>query len=63
MLFRLCSDNIHPFDIIEYEIFAEEIVWMLVSSIGLVLAAPLATMLAALWFSHQPDNEDRPHSH
>lgn len=38
-------------DIIEYELIAEEIVRMLVGSIGLVLAAPLATFFAALMFS------------
>lgn len=37
-------------DIIEFELIAEEIVRMLVGSIGLVLAAPLATLLAAYVF-------------
>lgn len=34
-------------DIIEFEMIAEEIVKMIVGSIGLVLAAPLATLIAA----------------
>ncbi len=38
-------------EILEYELIAEEIVRMLVGSIGLVLAAPLATILAAYFFS------------
>ena len=38
-------------DILEYELIAEEIVRMLVGSIGLVLAAPLATVLAAYFFT------------
>ncbi len=40
-------------DILEYELIAEEIVRMLVGSIGLVLAAPLATIMAAYIFSKQ----------
>lgn len=39
------------FDIMEFELIAEEIVRMLVGSIGLVLAAPLATIIAAYVFS------------
>ncbi|MEN8253357.1 MAG: YibE/F family protein [Patescibacteria group bacterium] len=38
-------------DILEYELIAEEIVRMLVGSIGLVLIAPLATLMAAWVFS------------
>ncbi|MFH1959616.1 MAG: YibE/F family protein, partial [Patescibacteria group bacterium] len=38
-------------DILEFELIAEEIVRMLVGSIGLVLAAPLATIMAAYIFS------------
>ncbi len=37
-------------DLLEFELIAEEIVRMLVGSIGLVLAAPLATALAAYLF-------------
>jgi len=37
-------------DIIEFELIAEEIVRMLVGSIGLILAAPLATLMAAYFF-------------
>lgn len=43
-------------DILEYELIAEEIVRMLVGSIGLVLAAPLATIMAAYVFSRESNN-------
>lgn len=43
-------------EILEYELIAEEIVRMLVGSIGLVLAAPLATILAAYVFSRNSIN-------
>lgn len=39
-------------DILEFELIAEEIVRMLVGSIGLVLAAPLATVMAAMLFQN-----------
>jgi len=41
-------------DIIEFELIAEEIVRMLVGSIGLVLSAPLATIIAAYVFENKP---------
>lgn len=44
-------------DILEFELIAEEIVRMLVGSIGLVLAAPMATALAAWWFTHSQEKE------
>lgn len=40
-------------DILEFELITEEVVRMLVGSIGLVLAAPLATALAAIVFANQ----------
>ena len=40
-------------DVVEFELITEEIVRMLVGSIGLVLAAPLATAIAAYLFSQQ----------
>ncbi len=40
-------------DILEFELIAEEIVRMLVGSIGLVLAAPLATLIAAYLFGKE----------
>jgi uncharacterized membrane protein len=40
-------------DVIELELVAEEIIRMLVGSIGLVIAAPLATLLAVLLFTHK----------
>lgn len=47
-LLLLFVNNPHPFsEIVSYEIVAEEVVRSLVSSIGLVLAVPLTTFLAA----------------
>jgi uncharacterized membrane protein len=43
-------------EVIELELIAEEIVRMLVGSIGLILAAPLATLLAAVAFSRSKNN-------
>ncbi|MDH5532984.1 MAG: YibE/F family protein [Candidatus Pacebacteria bacterium] len=43
-------------DIIEFEVIAEEIVKMLVGSIGLILAAPLATLIAAYVFTKYHDD-------
>jgi len=40
-------------DIVEFELIAEEIVRMLVGSIGLVLSAPLATIIAAWVFEKE----------
>ena len=40
-------------DVVELEIVAEEIVKMLVSSIGLIIAAPLATALAVFFFKNK----------
>jgi uncharacterized membrane protein len=48
-LFLLFIDNPHPFfEIINYEVVAEEIVRMLVGSIGLILAVPMTTLIAVL---------------
>lgn len=55
-LLLLFFDSQHGFvDILEFELITEEIVRMLVGSIGLVLAAPLATALAALVFANQDE--------
>lgn len=51
MLLLFMGDNRHFFDAIEYEVIAEEIVRMMVGSIGLVVVAPLATYIAAVVFS------------
>lgn len=51
------NSQVRFLDIIEHEIFAEEIVRMLVSSTGLVLAAPLATLLAAWVFSYSKSSK------
>lgn len=43
--------NPHPFsEVINYEIVAEEIIRTLVGSIGLVLAVPITTLIAARWY-------------
>jgi uncharacterized membrane protein len=50
-LLLLFIDNPHPTsEIINYEFIAEEIVRTLVGSIGLVLAVPITTYLAACWY-------------
>lgn len=49
------------FEIMEFELISEEIVRMLVGSIGLVLAAPLATIMAAYLFSR--NNQENSTSH
>jgi uncharacterized membrane protein len=48
-LLLLFINNPHPFsEIINYEIIASEIVRTLVGSIGLILAVPITTTIAAL---------------
>jgi len=48
-LLLIFIDNPHPFsEIINYEIIADEVVRTLVGSIGLMLAVPLTTIIAAL---------------
>ena len=51
LLLLFYDSNKSFLDIVEYELIAEEIVRMLVGSIGLVLAAPMSTALAAYLFS------------
>lgn len=51
-LLLLFMDNPHPFsEIVNYEFIAEEVIRTLVGSIGLILAVPITTFLAALTFS------------
>jgi uncharacterized membrane protein len=51
-LLLIFVDNPHPFsEIINYEFVAEEVIRTMVGSIGLVLAVPITTFLAALMFS------------
>lgn len=51
-LLLIFIDNPHPFsEIINYEMIAEEIVRTLVGSIGLVIAVPLTTLIAAMIYS------------
>ena len=53
-LLLLFVDNPHPFgEIVNYEIIADEIVRTLVGSIGLVLAVPITTLIAALVFGRK----------
>lgn len=50
-LMLMFVNNPHPFgEIINYELIAEEIIRTLVGSIGLVLAVPITTYLAAWWY-------------
>lgn len=51
-LLLMFVNNPHPFgEIINYELIAEEIIRTLVGSIGLVLAVPITTYLAARWYN------------
>lgn len=45
-------------EILEFELIAEEIVRMLVGSLGLVLSAPLATLMAAYLFAPEKIDQD-----
>lgn len=48
-LLLLFIDNPHPFsEVVNYEIIADEIVRTLVGSIGLILAVPITTLIAAI---------------
>lgn len=50
-LLLMFVSNPHPFgELINYELIAEEIIRTLVGSIGLVLAVPITTYLAATWY-------------
>jgi len=50
-LLLMFVNNPHPMsEIINYELIAEEIIRTLVGSIGLVLAVPITTYLAARWY-------------
>lgn len=50
-LLLMFMNNPHPFgEIINYEMMAEEIIRTLVGSIGLILAVPITSMIAANWY-------------
>ncbi len=50
-LLLIFTNNPHPFsEIINYELIAEEIIRTLVGSIGLILAVPITTIIAANWY-------------
>ncbi len=51
LLLLFVNNQQHPFsEIINYEIVAEEIIKILVASIGLILAVPITTFLASFFF-------------
>lgn len=53
-LLLLFINNPHPFsEVINYEIIAEEVVRTLVASIGLILAVPITTFIAAYWLKDE----------
>jgi uncharacterized membrane protein len=57
-LLLIFVDNPHPFsEIINYEFIAEELIRTLVGSIGLVMAVPITTFLAALMFAKIKDKQ------
>ena len=50
-LLLIFTNNPHPFsEIMNYEMIAEEIIRTLVGSIGLILAVPITTLIAASWY-------------
>lgn len=50
-LLLIFTNNPHPFsEIMNYEMIAEEIIRTLVGSIGLILAVPITTLIAANWY-------------
>ncbi len=52
-LFLLFIDNPRPFlEVINYEIIADQIIRVLIGSIGLILAVPITTFIAALVADH-----------
>lgn len=48
---------------VNQEIVAAELVRIIVGSIGLILAVPLTTLIAAWWFNTHETKEDSAHSH
>jgi len=58
-LLLLFIHNPHPFsEIINYELIADEIVQTLVGSIGLILAVPITTAIAALAVKRQKNTKE-----
>jgi uncharacterized membrane protein len=50
-LLLIFVNNPHPFgEIVNYEMIAEEIIRTLIGSIGLILAVPITTLIAANWY-------------
>lgn len=58
LLLLFYDSNRSFMEILNQEVVAEEIVRTLVGSISLILIAPLATLLAALYYSRQPARKD-----
>ena len=63
-LLLLFISNPRPFtEIINYEFVADEIIRTLVGSIGLILAVPITTLLAAIRFGKKLPKENSNHVH
>jgi uncharacterized membrane protein len=56
LLLLLKDSDTNVASLLEYELIAEEIVRMLVGSIGLIISAPLATIVAAYLFTRNSDD-------
>ncbi len=50
LLLLFVTSQATPIDLLNYEVVAEEIVRTLVSTIGLVTAVPITTMIASYWY-------------
>jgi uncharacterized membrane protein len=53
LLLLFIQSNASPFELLNYEAVAEEIVRTLVGSIGLVAAVPFTTLIAAYWYGNK----------
>jgi uncharacterized membrane protein len=53
LLLLFVTSQATPFELLNYEAMAEEIVRTLVGSIGLVAAVPFTTLLASYWYGHK----------
>jgi uncharacterized membrane protein len=62
LLLFVASDNTF-FNVINNQLIAEEIVTMLVSSIGLILSIPIATFFAAYFMNENDASSDNHHHH
>jgi uncharacterized membrane protein len=53
LLLLFIQSNASPFELLNYEAVAEEVVKTLVGSIGLVAAVPFTTLIAAYWYGNK----------